>query len=112
VSSAKWFTDHNQLRLYSRDLDLSNQNVLYRELLSSPVVIMSLVDNSLLVYTADNTLSHFLVVPTSDTTKLHLCGCITFDGMIATPSAVRLLSWMVPTAQKRKLFANSRHFAE
>ncbi|KAI0963163.1 hypothetical protein AcW1_000322 [Taiwanofungus camphoratus] len=90
-----------QVRLYSRDLELSNQNVLHREVISSPVVILSLVDNSLLVYTTDNTLYHYLIVPTSDTIKLHLCGSITFKGIIAAPGAVRLLSWMIPSAQKQ-----------
>ncbi|KAH7927372.1 RIC1-domain-containing protein [Leucogyrophana mollusca] len=90
-----------QIRLYSRDLELSNQNVLHREVISSPVIILSLVDNSLLVYTADNMLSHYLIVPTADSIKLHLCGSITFSGIIASPSAVRVLSWMIPSAQKQ-----------
>jgi RAB6A-GEF complex partner protein 1 len=92
---------HFQLRLYSRDLELSNQNVLHREPLTSPVVILSLVDNSLLVYTTDNTLLHYLVVPTAETIKLHPAGSISFDGVIANPNAVRVLSWMVPAGQKR-----------
>ena len=92
---------HSQIRLYSRDLDLSNQNVLHREIATFPVVILSLVDNSLLVYTADNTLYHYLIVITTDAIKLHLCGTITFEGIIAAPNAVRLLSWMIPSAQKR-----------
>ncbi|KAG6866024.1 hypothetical protein C0991_009433 [Blastosporella zonata] len=71
------------VRLYSRDMELSNQNVLHREVLPSQVVILSLVDNSLL------------------TIKLHLCGSITFNGIISAPSAVRMLSWMIPTAQKQ-----------
>ncbi|KIK71385.1 hypothetical protein GYMLUDRAFT_331920 [Collybiopsis luxurians FD-317 M1] len=91
----------HQIRLYSRDLELSNQNVLHREVMSSPVIILSLVDNSLLVYCADNTLLHYLIVPTADTIKLHLCGSITFNGVIATPGAVRMLSWMIPSAQKQ-----------
>jgi hypothetical protein len=90
-----------QIRLYSRDLELSNQNVLHREMISSPVIILSLVDNSLLVYTADNMLSHYLIIPTTDSIKLHLCGSITFNGIIAVPSAVRVLSWMIPNAQKQ-----------
>ncbi|KAF7367259.1 RIC1 domain-containing protein [Mycena sanguinolenta] len=90
-----------QIRLYSRDMELSNQNVLHREIISCPVVILSLVDNSLLVYTADNTLFHYLIVPTADTIKLHLCGSITFNGIIAAPSAVRMLSWMIPSSQKQ-----------
>ncbi|KAJ7462790.1 RIC1-domain-containing protein [Mycena galericulata] len=90
-----------QIRLYSRDMELSNQNVLHREIISCPVVILSLVDNSLLVYTADNTLFHYLIVPTADTITLHLCGSITFNGIIAAPNAVRMLSWMIPSAQKQ-----------
>ncbi|KIY65901.1 RIC1-domain-containing protein [Cylindrobasidium torrendii FP15055 ss-10] len=90
-----------QIRLYSRDLELSNQHVLHREILQSPVVVLSLVDNSLLVYTADNTLFHYLIVPTKDTIKLHLCGSITFNGIIASPQSVRMLSWMIPSSQKQ-----------
>ncbi|KAG6381430.1 RIC1-domain-containing protein [Boletus reticuloceps] len=41
-----------------------------------------------------------LIIPTTDTIKLHLCGSITFSGIIAVPSAVRVLSWMIPNAQK------------
>lgn len=89
-----------QVRLYSRDLDLAAQNVLHRETFTAPVVLLSLVDNSLLVYTADNTLFHFLILPTQETVTLHLCGSISFDGVVAVPSAVRSMSWMVPPAQK------------
>ncbi|KAG2023126.1 hypothetical protein CC2G_000817 [Coprinopsis cinerea AmutBmut pab1-1] len=90
-----------QIRLYSRDMELASENILHREVLRSPVVILSLVDNSLLVYTLDNTLYHYLIVPTSDSIKLHLCGCISFAGIIATPGAVRMLSWLIPSAQKQ-----------
>lgn len=76
--------------------------MLHREILTSPVVVLSLVDNSLLVYTADNTLYHYLIIPTAETIKLHQCGSISFDGVISVPGAVRSLSWMVPNAQKRE----------
>lgn len=100
--SSNAFDSYPQIRLYSRDLELTNQNVLHREVIQTPVIVLSLVDNSLLVYTADNTLSHYLIVPTAATITLQFCGSITFDGIIATPSAVRVLSWMIPSAQKRK----------
>jgi hypothetical protein len=90
------------VRLYSRDQELSNKNVLHREILDVPVVIMSLVDNSLLVYCADNILRHYLVIPTENSIRLHVCGTISFDGVIATPNAVRVLSWMIPSSQKSK----------
>lgn len=76
--------------------------MLHREILTSPVVVLSLVDNSLLIYTADNTLYHYLIIPTAETIKLHQCGSISFDGVISVPGAVRSLSWMVPNAQKRE----------
>jgi hypothetical protein len=61
---------------------------------------MTLLDNSLLVYTADNMLYHFLILPTKDTIKLHLCGSISFRGIVMVPSRVRALSWLIPPAQK------------
>jgi len=94
-----------QIRLYSRDAELANRNVLHREILTSPIVVLSLVDNSLLVYTADNNLHHYLVIPTPDTIKTHFCGTINFNGIIASPSSVRTLSWMLPSAQKRTFFS-------
>jgi hypothetical protein len=91
-----------QIRLFSRDLDLADVNILHSQILPSPVLVMSLLDNSLLVYTADNTLYHFLIVPTKDTIKIHLCGSISFSGIVQVPSRVRALSWLIPEAQKRK----------
>ncbi|KAG8901671.1 hypothetical protein FRC00_005542 [Tulasnella sp. 408] len=91
----------HQVRLYSRDLELANMNVLHRELFPTAVILLSLVDNSLLVYTADNTLYHYLVMPTEDSIKLHLCGSISFDGVVAVPNLVRGMSWMIPAAQKQ-----------
>ncbi|WVQ79751.1 hypothetical protein IAT38_001851 [Cryptococcus sp. DSM 104549] len=88
----------HQLRLYSRDLDLTE--ILHSQTLPSPVLVMTLLDNSLLVYTADNTLYHFLILPTHSTIKLHLCGSISFRGIVQVPSRVRALSWLIPLAQK------------
>lgn len=94
--------NYRQVRLYSRDLDLSVQNVLHTEVFPSAVVLLSLVDNSLLVYTADNSLYHFLVIPTADTIKLHLCGSISFEGVVAAPGLVRCMSCMIPSSHKSK----------
>ena len=62
---------------------------------------MSLVDNSLLVYTADNTLHHYLIIPTEETIKLHLCGSISFEGVIAAPGAVRVLTRLLDLEELR-----------
>lgn len=94
--------NYRQVRLYSRDLDLSVHNILHTEIFPSAVVLLSLVDNSLLVYTADNSLYHFLVIPTADTIKLYMCGSISFEGVVAAPSLVRCMSWMIPSSHKSK----------
>ncbi|OCF41006.1 hypothetical protein I317_05206 [Kwoniella heveanensis CBS 569] len=88
----------HQLRLYSRDLDLTE--ILHSQTLPTPVLVMTLLDNSLLVYTADNTLYHFLILPTQTSIKLHLCGSISFRGIVQVPSRVRGMSWLIPMAQK------------
>ncbi|ORX38232.1 RIC1-domain-containing protein [Kockovaella imperatae] len=89
-----------QIRLYSRDNDLSMSTVLHSQILPTAVTVMSLLDNSLLVYTADNTLYHFLILPTVDSIRLHLCGSISFAGILEAPTRVRALSWLIPQAQK------------
>jgi hypothetical protein len=91
------------VRLFSRDLELAAQNILHREVFVASIVSLSLVDsNSLLVYTADNTLFHFLVLPTRDSISLHLCGSISFDGVVGVPGIVRGLSWMIPKEHRGK----------
>ncbi|KAG8833092.1 hypothetical protein FRC17_000031 [Serendipita sp. 399] len=89
-----------QVHLYSRDHELSPKTVLYTETIASPIVTLSLVDNSLLVYSASNELYHYLVIPTSDNVVLHNCGSISFEGVVAAPSLVRGMSWMIPLSQK------------
>lgn len=90
-----------QLRLYSRDADLQDANLLHRENISSPIVLTSLFEDSLLVYTTDNTLYHFLIIITQDDITLQLCGSITFEGVVGEPERVRGLSWMIPKSQQR-----------
>lgn len=94
-------TDEHQIRLYSRDLNLDETSVLYTEHLSSAVILTSLFDNSLLVYTADNTLHHFLISITDMDIHLTLCGSITFEGVVGEPARVRGMSWLVPAQQQQ-----------
>lgn len=98
----------HQIRLYSRDLDLSDTNVLHAQSVPSPVLVMTLLDNSLLVYTADSMLYHFVIIPTSDSIRIQLCGSISFRGLVTVPARVRALSWLIPEAQKRELSCNGR----
>ncbi|KAJ1028728.1 hypothetical protein NDA16_001894 [Ustilago loliicola] len=90
-----------QLRLYSRDTDLDSTHLLDLQVLPSPVILTSLFDNSLLVYTADNTFYHFLIDLSQDRIRLRLCGSITFEGVVGEPARVRGMSWMIPESQQR-----------
>lgn len=90
-----------QLRLYSRDTDLDSAHLLDLQVLPSPVILTSLFDNSLLVYTADNTFYHFLIDLSQDRIRLRLCGSITFEGVVGEPARVRGMSWMIPESQQR-----------
>jgi RAB6A-GEF complex partner protein 1 len=74
--------------------------ILHAEIFDAPIITLSLVDNSLLVYTANNELYHYLVIPTADTVALHNCGSISFDGVVTSPHLVRGMSWMIPLTQK------------
>ncbi|KDN39153.1 RIC1-domain-containing protein [Tilletiaria anomala UBC 951] len=94
------FGDEYQIRMYSRDLELENSQLLHLERVSSPVLLTSLFEDSLLVYTADNTFYHYLITTTTDSIRLKLCGSITFDGVVGEPSRVRGMSWMVPPSQQ------------
>jgi hypothetical protein len=90
------------LRLFARDRPLNTAYVLDEEVLPSKVVLTSLFDSSLLVYTEDNTFYHFLLASTKDGPRLRLCGSIGFEGVVGDPTKVRGLSWMVPPSQQRK----------
>lgn len=62
--------------------------------------MLSIFDSSLLVYTADNTLTHFLISTSlNGKASLRLCGSIGFEGVIRDPQRVRGISWLVPRAQ-------------
>ncbi|KAN0063340.1 WD40 repeat protein [Thecaphora frezii] len=90
-----------QLRLYSRDMDLDSIHLLDLQVLPSSVILTSLFDNSLLVYTADNTFYHFLIDLADGRIRLRLCGSITFEGVVGEPARVRGMSWMIPPSQQR-----------
>ncbi|KAL7408850.1 RIC1-domain-containing protein [Mrakia frigida] len=89
------------IRLFSRDDALTPTSHLSSVSLPAPVHLMSVHDNSLLVYTVANTFYHFLIVPTNDSVELKLCGSISFEGVVAMPGRVRAMSWLIPLAQKR-----------
>lgn len=89
-----------QVRLYSRDKALGHSQVLHTEDLSAPAISTTVSgSDSLLVYTYDNILLHYIIAPTSSSFRLVQVGQIGFHGIIRAPPRVRAISWLLPEEQ-------------
>lgn len=92
-----------QVRLYSREKSLDSSHVLHTEALSYPVVcIATSGEDSLLVYTYENILLHYVFLSSARSVKLALVGQIAFHGIIRAPPRVRAISWVLPEQQRGK----------
>ncbi|KAK8196793.1 WD40 repeat protein [Zalaria obscura] len=90
-----------QVRLYSREKALEYANVLHAEDLYYPVVYMTTTgDDSLLVYTYENVLLHYIFTPIGSSVTLTQVGQIAFHGIIRAPSRVRAINWVLPDDQR------------
>lgn len=98
VSIADW----RKIRLYSRELRLDDAFILHSEPIPAPVVLLSPSgDDSLLVYTHENILYHYIITATSDTVRLVQAGQIAFHGIVRSPARVRAMTWILPDDQLR-----------
>lgn len=94
----------NKLRLYSRELPLNDNSTLHIEYLPSPVVFIGPSgEDSLLVYTYDNVLYHFIINSTLSHITLVPVGQIAFNGIVRAPTRVRAISWVLPEDQRSEL---------
>lgn len=92
--------NRHQIRIYSRDKSLDQPSMQQTEDLPAPAIHCSVSGtDSLLVYTYDNTLLHYIVVPTSTSIRLVQVGQIGFHGIIRAPPRVRAISWILPDSQ-------------
>lgn len=92
-----------KLRLFSRELPLDDNSVLHVEYLPSPVVFIGPSgEDSLLVYTYDNVLYHFIINSTDSHITLVPVGQIAFNGIVRAPTRVRAISWVLPEDQMRE----------
>jgi hypothetical protein len=75
------------------------------EPLSAPVVHIALSgEDSLLAYSYENQLYHYIIHVTNATVKLVQVGQIALHGIIRAPLRVRALSWILPEDQLGNLF--------
>ena len=92
--------DSFELRLFSRESPLDSTAMLHVQALPSPVVLIAPSgEDSLLVYTYDNLLYHYIFTTVSGSIKLVQVGQIAFHGIVRSPARVRGLSWILPDEQ-------------
>ncbi|OKP01274.1 RAB6A-GEF complex partner protein 1 [Penicillium subrubescens] len=91
-----------ELRLYSREDALTNSSIMHIEYLPSPVVFIGPSgEDSLLVYTYDNILYHYIINSMQTQITLVPVGQIAFNGIVRAPTRVRAISWVLPEDQMR-----------
>ncbi|KAE9989065.1 hypothetical protein EG327_003119 [Venturia inaequalis] len=89
-----------EIRIYSRELALHPTNVMHAEALSAPIVLLTPSGtDSLLVYTHENILHHFIINYSNSMVRLVQVGKIELHGTIRSPPRVRALSWILPEDQ-------------
>lgn len=90
----------HEVRLYSRETALDSSMVLFTQQVPAPVVLVTTSgEDSLLVYTYDNLLYHFIFTPWAGSVRLVQVGQIAFHGIVRSPARVRGLSWILPESQ-------------
>jgi hypothetical protein len=89
-----------ELRLYSREAALDNSNIMFSQRMPAPIVLITPSgEDSLLVYTYENLLYHFIFAPVSGIIQPIQVGQIAFNGIVRSPARVRGLSWVLPEKQ-------------
>lgn len=90
----------HEIRVYSRELALDHDHVMHIEQLPAPIVLITLSgEDSLLVYTYENILYHYIISVANASVKLVQVGQIALHGIIRAPPRVRALSWILPDEQ-------------
>ncbi|KAI8690656.1 RIC1 domain-containing protein [Fusarium sp. Ph1] len=89
-----------ELRLFSRETGLDSSQILHKQTIPAPVVLVTTSgEDSLLVYTYENLLYHFIFTPHGGSVRLIQVGQIAFHGIVRSPARVRGLSWILPDTQ-------------
>ncbi|MCJ1436274.1 hypothetical protein MMC27_005652 [Xylographa pallens] len=90
----------NLLRLYSREHGLNESSLIFVERLNSPIVFITPTgENSLLVYTSENDLYHYIISASDSVIQLVQVGQIGLHGIVRAPARVRAVTWYIPEHQ-------------
>ena len=89
-----------QVRLYSRELPL--ERVVQVVALNTPAICITATgEDSILVYTHENILDHYIITANKSSIRLSKVGQIGLHGIIRAPARVRAVNWVVPEHQMR-----------
>ncbi|KAI4643209.1 uncharacterized protein J4E79_011371 [Alternaria viburni] len=92
--------ESHEVRVYSREAALDNSHVMHTQKLPAPIVLIAPSgEDSLLVYTYENILYHYVISVSDASVKLVQVGQIALHGIIRAPTRVRALSWILPEDQ-------------
>ncbi|KAJ4367434.1 WD40 repeat protein [Neocucurbitaria cava] len=92
--------DSHEVRIYSREAALDNSHIMHIQKLPAPIVLIaSSGEDSLLVYTYENILYHYVISVADAAVTLIQVGQIALHGIIRAPPRVRALSWILPENQ-------------
>ncbi|KAF0380398.1 RIC1-domain-containing protein [Gigaspora margarita] len=96
-------THTHEIRMYSRETNLDNIHMIQLIKIPSNILYLSIVDNALLVYCADNMMYHYIMtilLPQDNggikSISVELCQQISFVGVIHAPARVSSISWFQP----------------
>ncbi|KAF2639870.1 RIC1-domain-containing protein [Massarina eburnea CBS 473.64] len=90
----------HEIRIYSRELALDNDHIMHVQKLPAAIVLITPSgEDSLLIYTYDNILYHYVINVSNATVTLVQVGQIALHGIIRAPPRVRALSWILPEDQ-------------
>jgi len=94
--------DAYEIRVYSREAALESSQLMHVEEMTAPIVLISPSgEDSLLAYTYENNLCHYIINFANKSVKLIQVGQIALHGIIRAPPRVRALSWILPEEQLR-----------
>ncbi|ORY11884.1 RIC1-domain-containing protein [Clohesyomyces aquaticus] len=100
IAAVESSQDFYEIRVYSRELALDHDHIMHVQQLPAPIVLIALSgEDSLLVYTYDNILCHYIISVSNATVSLVQVGQIALHGIIRAPPRVRALSWILPEDQ-------------
>ena len=68
----------------------------------------SVGEDSLLIYTQENLLYHFIITTSSSEVRLVQVGQIGLHGIVRAPTRVRAVTWSIPDYQLGKAMDNLR----